>query len=185
MSSLEIILIGIILALDAFAVSISCGLSKKEVTLKEKLKVSFFFGGFQAIMPIIGYYVGNILPFNIDSLDHWIAFSLLTLIGIHMIKESVDSTKQCKINMFRTKTLLLAAIATSIDALAAGFSIYLLDANIELLIISTGLITFVLSYLGVQLGKRLGHISGIKVDLYSGVILILIGIKIVIEHSFG
>lgn len=185
MSSIEIILIAIALAMDAFAVSITCGLSTQHIKLSKILKVGLFFGGFQAIMPLIGYYAGNIIPFDISLFDHWIAFALLAFIGVHMIKESFDPCEDTeKKDIFKTKTLLIAAIATSIDALAAGFSVSLLEANIVLLVWVAGIVTLVISMTGVKIGKRFGHLLETSVELISGIVLILIGLKILIDHLF-
>lgn len=182
MKSLEIIIIAVALAMDAFAVSIACGLCKKQVSIVETLKVGLFFGGFQAIMPLIGYYAGLYIPVDFSKFDHWIAFLLLAFIGAHMIKESFEEDEECKPDMFGTKTLLIAAIATSIDALAAGFSIALLEANICLLVITTGIVTFAAGVVGVKIGKRFGHLLESRVELFSGIVLIAIGAKILIEH---
>lgn len=182
MKTTSIILLAIALAMDAFAVSITCGLQKDRANIKNSIKVALFFGIFQALMPLLGYYVGKNIPFDITKVDHWIAFGLLGFIGIHMIKESFNDDEDCKKDLFKTKTLLLAAIATSIDALAAGFSLSLLDADIKLLIITTGLVTAVLSFIGVKIGKRIGKVFESKIELISGVVLILIGLEILLEH---
>ncbi len=182
MKTLEIIIIAIALAMDAFAVSITCGLSKKSVTIPETLKVALFFGGFQALMPLLGFYTGKNLPFDIQKFDHWIAFILLFIIGLHMIKESFDQCEEESKDFFNTKTLLIAAIATSIDALAAGFSASLLNANIMVMTITAGSITFILSIIGIKVGKLFGHLLEKGVEIVSGCVLIIIGAKILVEH---
>ncbi|MGL1893164.1 MAG: manganese efflux pump MntP family protein [Spirochaetaceae bacterium] len=189
MGIIEIILIAIALAIDAFAVSITCGINTKVVRLKNILKVGLLFGLFQAVMPLIGNYAGNMIPFDITTYDHWIAFGLLSIIGIHMIKESRTKndpleTKKSTKDIFGTRTLIFAAIATSIDALAAGFSASLLNAKIILLASSAGIITLILSCIGVYLGRRIGHIFEKKAELLSGIVLILIGVNIVYRHMF-
>ena len=184
MNNIGIVLMAIALAMDAFAVSIACGLCKKKISLNKILKVGLFFGGFQAIMPLIGYYTWNLLPFDMSDYDHWIAFGLLAFIGGHMIKESFevcDDNKEKK-DLFKTKNLLLAAIATSIDALAAGFSLSILNLGILLLTITTGFVTFTMSIVGVQIGKKFGHILESRVEIISGLVLIGIGTKILIDH---
>lgn len=181
MGFIELIIISIALAMDAFAVSITCGISNKQPKASQIIKVSLFFGFFQFLMPVIGYFAGCFIPFDITLFDHWIAFGLLSFIGIHMIKESKEECEEPK-DLFRTRTLLIAAIATSIDALAAGFSVSLLDAKISLLAISAGIITFIFSFTGVKLGSKIGHHIEKKAELFSGIVLIIIGIKIVIEH---
>lgn len=173
------------LAMDAFAVSVTCGLCKNQINFSKILKVGIFFGGFQALMPLIGYYACDLLPFDISMYDHWIAFGLLAFIGVHMIKESFnndDNKNITKKDLFETKNLIIASVATSIDALAAGFSLSILNLGILLLTITTGIITLVISIFGVHIGKRFGHILGSKVELISGFVLIGIGLKILTEH---
>lgn len=186
MGIIETLLIALALAMDAFAVSITCGICGKSINVFKMLKVAIFFAAFQTIMPIIGFTVGDIIPFNIEDFDHWLAFVLLALIGGHMIKESFDKDEECDIkkDVFKTTTLILAAIATSIDALAAGFSVSILKSGISLLAISAGLITLITSFCGVVIGKKFGHIFEKKIELISGSVLILIGLKILIEHLF-
>lgn len=186
MGIIETLLISLALSMDAFAVAITCGLScKGKITpLKRILKVGLFFGFFQAIMPIIGYFAGSLIPFDITSFDHWIAFGLLAYIGIHMIKESFDHDSEVKKNCFKTSVLFISAVATSIDALAAGFSLSLLGGQIEVLTISAGLITLIVSMSGVRIGNKFGHIFEKRAEQVSGLVLILIGLKILIEHLF-
>ena len=160
MDWLNIILIGIGLSMDAFAVSITCGLSLKEIRLKHPLKVGLFFGGFQAIMPILGWLAGFGLREFIASFDHWIAFVLLAFIGGKMVWES--RKKECdeaKADPFQTLTLLGLAVATSIDALAVGLSFAFLGVTVFLPALVIGCITFAISFAGVWLGKKSG-VSG-------------------------
>lgn len=184
MGIIETLLIAIALSMDAFAVSIACGLNTKSINIYMMIKVGVYFGVFQAIMPLIGYYAGNLLPFDISTYDHWIAFGLLVLIGGHMVKESFDPDSSENKDYFGKRVLFTAAFATSIDALAAGFSASLLNAGILLLTVSAGVITLFSSSLGVRIGNRYGHIFEKKVELASGLVLILIGAKILIEHLF-
>ena len=185
MDSVSIILLAIALAMDAFAVSITCGLQNNNAKFKDAIKVALFFGFFQALMPTIGFYSGSNIPFDITVIDHWIAFILLAFIGIHMIMDSLKNDDVYKRDLLKTKTLFLAAIATSIDALAAGFSLSILNTGIKLLILSTGIITALLSFIGVKIGKRIGLVFEHRMELVSGIILILIGCKILFDHLIG
>lgn len=185
MGIIETLLIAAALSMDAFAVSIACGLNTRSINIYKMIKVGIYFGVFQAIMPLIGYYAGYLLPFDISTYDHWVAFALLALIGGHMIKESLDQdSSENNKDYFRKRVLFTAAFATSIDALAAGFSASLLNAGILLLTLSAGIITLLSSSLGVKIGNRYGHIFEKKVELAGGIVLILIGTKILIEHLF-
>lgn len=184
MRAIEIIIIAAVLAIDAFAVSIAYGINSVKCKPFKTLRVGLFFGGFQALMPIIGYYAWDILPFDMGAFDHWIAFILLLFIGVHIIKEAFESDHEDKKmrDLFNTRNLLIASIATSIDALAAGFSLSILNTGIALLSISTGIITMSLAMMGVYLGRKMGHILNNKMEVVSGIVLILIGIKILIEN---
>ncbi len=187
MGIIETLIISVALAMDAFAVSIACGISKKKISIFNIIKVGLFFGLFQGLMPFLGYIFGNLIPFDITAFDHWIAFVLLGFIGVSMIRESSgseDDDVSDKKDLFKTWTLFIAAIATSIDALAAGFSFSLLGSGIMLLVISATLITLITSIIGVIVGSRFGHIFEKKIELIAGSVLILLGIKIVIEHTF-
>lgn len=183
MNTAEILLIALALAMDAFAVSITCGICSQRITLKNVLKVALFFGGFQALMPLAGWFIGSVLSFDMSMADHWIAFGLLALIGGKMIVESREESEECK-NYFRLPTLTMAAIATSIDALAAGFSITLLGGSIMFLAASAGIIAFIMSFIGVEVGNRHGHLFEKNIELIGGLVLIGIGAKILIEHLF-
>ncbi len=184
MGIIETLLISLALAMDAFAVSITCGICGKSINTFKILKVAILFALFQTLMPIIGFYIGYLIPFDIGHIDHWIAFALLGIIGGHMIKESFNKDEDCtqKKDLFKTSTLIIAAIATSIDALAAGFSVSILKSGISLLAISAGIITLITSSLGVLIGRKFGHIFEKKIELISGSVLMLIGLKILIEH---
>lgn len=185
MQHIEIIIIGIGLAMDAFAVSVSSGVSIKKMHLKHAMLMAAFFGGFQAIMPILGWSGGIFFRDHIQSVDHWIAFGLLTLIGAKMIYESTklkdDDKKQS--DPHNIYILFTLAIATSIDALAVGITFSCLNYNIWEAAVLIGIITFVISFIGAQLGKKIGHHLGEnKIEILGGLILIGIGVKILIEH---
>ena len=177
MGIIEIILIGVGLSMDAFAVSICKGLSTQRLKPSHYLIIGAWFGGFQALMPAIGYLLGATFEKYITAFDHWIAFILLVLIGSNMIKESFSKEEEHTDASFAFKTMLLMAIATSIDALAVGVTFGLLpDVNI------IGSTTFILSGVGLKVGNVFGLRYKSKAELAGGIILILIGIKILLEH---
>lgn len=179
----ELIITAIALSMDAFAVSICKGLAMKRVTFKEMAIVGLWFGGFQALMPLIGYFLGSAFEKYIVAVDHWIAFTLLALIGVLMIRESGDKDEEKADASLGLKTMLLMAIATSIDALAVGVSYGILpNINIWVAISSIGIITFLLCMLGVKIGNVFGAKYKSKAELTGGIILILIGAKILLEH---
>jgi putative Mn2+ efflux pump MntP len=176
------ILIAFGLAMDSFSVSITNGLTRKFVKVTDALKVGGFFGFFQAIMPVFGWLAGaNVVEF-IEGFDHWIAFGLLSLIGCRMIYESIKKDAKKVFGSLSLGVLLVLSIATSIDALAVGFSLSFLKLSIVAPVIATGIITFSLSFLGMYLGSRFGRFFKNKIEILGGVILILIGINILIEH---
>ena len=185
MQYIEIIIIGIGLAMDAFAVSISSGASIKKMKLKHAFVIAAFFGGFQAIMPIIGWSGGIWFHSYIESFAHWIAFTLLLLIGLKMIHDSVktDSEEQKEeINPQNIYLLFTLAIATSIDALAVGVTFSCLTYNIWEASAIIGIVTFIISLTGALLGKKIGHHFGeSKVEVVGGLILIGIGVKIAVS----
>ncbi len=182
MRVLEIVFIGIGLAMDAFAVSICKGLSMKKLDLKKAIIIALYFGIFQAIMPLIGYFLGINLQSFVTSIDHWIAFILLSFIGGNMIKESFDDEIEKRNDKVDFKTMIILAIATSIDALAVGITFAFLNANIILSVTFIGIITFIISILGVKIGNKFGDKFQNKAELLGGIILILIGLKILLEH---
>ena len=185
MDILSILLIALGLAMDAFAVSIASGVIIRHIKVKNALTIAIFFGLFQAIMPVIGWLAGIGLRDFIAGFDHWIAFGLLCIIGCKMIYESfrLDTTEN-KIDPLNIYVLLILSIATSIDALAVGLSLSFLKVAIALPAIIIGIITFLLSFLGVYIGDKIGHFFERKIELIGGLILIGIGIKILIEHLF-
>jgi len=184
MSSLEIILIAIGLSMDAFAVSIMLGLSVKKLTFKEFLIPGLFFGFFQGLMPLIGYYAGAMFAEKIQGFDHWIAFILLGIIGGNMIKDSFskDNEEKKEHNQFAFIHMLLLAIATSIDALAVGVTFAFFEINIFIAIAIIGFTTFCISMGGVKIGNIFGIKFKSKAELAGGIILAALGIKILIEH---
>jgi len=186
MGILEILIIAIGLSMDAFAVSIGKGLSVKKVSWKNALCVGLWFGGFQALMPLIGYYLGVSFADFVSSVDHWIAFVLLCLIGGNMIREAVSKGDQCEVmdSSFGVKTMFLMAVATSIDALAAGVTFAFLNANIWISIGIIGATTFAFSVVGILIGHAVGCRFHKGAEIFGGLVLIGIGAKILIEHLF-
>lgn len=185
MSLAEIVLIGISLSMDAFAVSICKGLSLKDAKLKYMLIAGVWFGGFQALMPLIGYFLGSTFEQYVTSFDHWIAFILLGIIGGNMIKESLEKNNEEEQNAsFAFMTMLMLAIATSIDALAVGITFAFLNVNILLSVIIIGITTFVFSSIGVKAGNVFGIKYKSKAEFVGGTVLVLLGMKILIEHLF-
>jgi len=185
MTWIEIFLIGIGLSMDAFAVSVGKGLSCRKVLLKNALCAGIWFGGFQALMPLAGYFLGISFASLVQSVDHWIAFGLLLLIGGNMIREALgkDSCEKQDAS-FAFRTMFLLAVATSIDALAAGISMAFLDVNIWVAVLTIGLTTFAFSVAGLLLGHRLGCRFHKGAGILGGIVLIAIGIKILVEHLF-
>jgi len=175
MSIFELVMISIGLGMDAFAVSICKGLSLHCPSLHNKLIISCYFGVFQGIMPIIGYFIGYYFSNFISSISHYIVFAILLIIGINMIKESSTSELGTKNNDISNKNLLFLAIATSIDALAVGINIFFSSAVICI-------ITFVLCFIGVKIGSIFGNKFEKSSQILGGIILILIGLKILLEH---
>ena len=185
MDSITIVIIAVGLAMDAFVVSIISGSAYKQLHVKHTLRMALFFGAFQAFMPLIGSLAGLTLREYIAHYDHWIAFGLLVAVGGKMIYESLK-IKSAGENPDPSNilVLLVLSVATSIDALAVGITLSLIAGSIVVAVIIIGLITFVLSYLGVYIGKRFGHFFESKMEALGGVILIGIGTKILIEHLF-
>lgn len=182
MGFVELLLISIGLAMDAFAVSVGKGMTLKRVRAYHALNAGVWFGGFQALMPIIGYFVGRSFASYVTSVDHWIAFGLLVLIGFNMIRETIKGDDEAQDANFGVKTMLLMAIATSIDAMAVGVSMAFLDVNIWVSALVIGVVTLLISAMGVYLGRLFGSRLGANAGIAGGVILIGIGIKILVEH---
>lgn len=181
MSLAELIVIAIGLSMDAFAISICKGLSVPKVMLKHMLITGLWFGGGQAVMPLIGYLLGTGFHKAIESIDHWIAFVLLCLIGIGMVKESREESKRLD-DSFAPSVMLPLTIADSIDALAAGVTFAFLKVNIIPAVTLIGITTFGFSVAGIWLGNKFGEKYRSKSELLGGLVLIFIGIKILIEH---
>ena len=182
MSTLEVLIISIGLAMDAFAVSVCKGLSMKKFLIKNAIIIALYFGIFQAGMPVIGYFLGTAFSGFVEKIDHWIAFILLAIIGLNMIKESRDDEVEKRNDKIDFKTMIILAIATSIDALTVGVTFAFFNVNLIFSIICIGIITFVLSIIGVLLGVKFGDKFQNKAELLGGIILILMGLKILLEH---
>lgn len=182
MGILELILISIGLAMDAFAVAVCKGLSMKKMEWKKAVIVAFYFGGFQALMPAIGFFLGVSFEELVTKVDHWIAFILLGIIGINMIKEAFDKEKETINDSIDIKTMTILAIATSIDALAVGITFAFLKVDLLIAVTLIGVITFALSLIGVKIGNKFGDKYERKAELIGGIILILMGLKILLEH---
>lgn len=185
MDTITIVIIAVGLAMDAFVVSIVNGSTYKQLHVRHALRMALFFGAFQAIMPLIGSLAGLTLRGYILHCDHWIAFGLLGAVGAKMIYESfkIKSVEE-NLDPSNIVVLLVLSVATSIDALAVGITLSLIVSSIIAAVSIIGIVTFVLSYLGVQIGKRFGHFFESRIEALGGVILIAIGTKILFEHLF-
>ena len=186
MGFITLIFVAISLAMDAFTVSIAKGISLKEVKPKQAAKVALFFGGFQALMPFLGWLFGLSFEKYIKVFDHWIALILLGAIGGKMLYESFkedDNEEKEDNDPLNSKSLIILAIATSIDALAVGVTMAFLDVNIVLAVILIGVITFIISFSGVIIGNKVGEYLKNYAEIVGGIILILIGISIFLEHT--
>ena len=182
MSLIELFLIAVGLSMDAFAVSVCKGLAMPKCTFKKAAIVGLWFGGFQALMPAIGYILGAQFQETIASIDHWIAFVLLALIGGNMIHEALDNDEEEADASLDVKTMFLLAVATSIDALAIGITFAFLKVNIIPAVCFIGIVTFIISFAGVKIGNVFGARYKNKAEIVGGVILILLGLKILLEH---
>ncbi len=181
MGLIELFLIAVGLSMDAFAVSVCKGLAMPKCTFKKAAIVGLWFGGFQALMPAIGYVLGAQFQEAIASIDHWIAFVLLALIG-NMIHEALDNDEEEADASLDVKTMFLLAVATSIDALAIGITFAFLKVNIIPAVCFIGIVTFIISFAGVKIGNVFGARYKNKAEIVGGVILILLGLKILLEH---
>ena len=182
MSLIELFLIAVGLSMDAFAVSICKGLSVRKAEPRHSLIVGAYFGGFQALMPAIGYVLGRQFESLITSVDHWIAFVLLGIIGGNMIREALKGDAEEMDDSFTFRTMLPLAIATSIDALAMGVTFAFLQVQIVPAVLFIGVTTFVLSAVGLKVGNVFGAKYKSRAELFGGVVLVLMGIKILLEH---
>lgn len=181
MGFIELLLIAVGLSMDAFAVSVCKGLSVKKVGVKHAALAGLYFGGFQFLMPVIGYLLGFRFESVIESIDHWVAFVLLAFIGGNMIKESFGKAEELN-DDFGVKTMLLMAIATSIDALAVGITFAFLEVQILPAAGLIGMTTFLLSFVGIYIGNAFGTRYKSRAELAGGIILVVIGVKILLEH---
>ena len=188
MNLFELFVIAVGLSMDAFAVAVCKGLSVLKLEKKHMLITGLWFGGFQGLMPLIGYLLGSTFERYITPVDHWVAFVLLGIIGVNMIKESLEKDDDCECDdssdaSFSIKTMFVMAVATSIDALAVGITFALLpDVNITAAVVFIGVITFTLSCIGIKIGNVFGAKFKSKAELSGGIILILMGAKILFEH---
>lgn len=186
MDLLSVVAIGVGLSMDAFAVSITSGFVSRNLKLYQGIRMALFFGGFQFLMPVIGWFAGLTVRNYIVSFDHWLAFGLLAFIGGKMILESFQTEHRKKDSGKKSPmaipNLFLLAIATSIDALAVGLSLSFIKVSIILPSVLIGVITFCISLAGVYIGKKFGHLFEKKMEFIGGLVLIGIGIKILLEH---
>ena len=183
MSYIDLFITAVALSMDAFAVAICKGLATGNVKGKHMAITGAWFGGFQGLMPLIGYLVGSLFAVYVKAFDHWIAFGLLALIGANMIREAVSGEAEECCDSFCVKAMIPMAVATSIDALAVGVTFgFMPDVNITPAVIFIGVITFTLSAIGVKIGNVFGAKFKSKAELAGGIILILMGAKILLEH---
>ena len=180
MDLITIFVIAVGLSMDAFAVSVASGASYKQLHHRSALNIALFFGVFQAVMPIIGWLAGLTFRQMIQDYDHWVAFVLLVAIGSKMIYESFAIKKRQ--NPMDLYILLALSVATSIDALAVGITLSLLTNSIATAVIIIGLVTFIFSYAGIYLGKKIGHLFENRIEMIGGIVLITIGLKILFQH---
>ena len=181
----ELLLLALSVSMDAFAVSMCKGLSVKKARLKECMTCGVWFGGFQALMPLAGFFLGSLFAGKIEKFDHWVAFGLLAIIGANMLKEVFEKECDCcnENADFSVKTMFLMAIATSIDALAVGISLAMAgNVNIYLAVVLIGVFTGTLSAIGVKIGNIFGSRYEKKAQFVGGAVLILLGVKILLEH---
>ena len=184
MSFLELLVIAVGVSMDAFAVSICKGLSVQKVRPRHALSTALWFGGFQALMPLIGYFIGVSFADFVSAVDHWIAFVLLGMIGGKMVKESLEHDGSCEVDSdFSFRTMFVMAVATSIDALAVGVSFAFLRVNIWTAVLLIGLVTAVFSGVGVEIGNVFGCRYKSKAEFVGGAILFVMGVKILLEHT--
>ena len=182
MDLLTLLTLAVGLAMDAFAVSICKGLAMREKVLKKGIIVGLWFGGFQALMPTIGFFLGTQFKDQITSIDHWIAFVLLGRIGINMVKEALSNDEEQADDSIAVKEMFMLAVATSIDALAVGITFAFLNVHIVSAASMIGVCTFLISFVGVKIGNIFGTKYKSKAELAGGIILILLGFKILFEH---
>lgn len=180
----ELFLLAAGLSMDAFAVSICKGLAVKSVKVRHLICAGLWFGGFQALMPVVGYFLGVSFQDKIRQFDHWIAFVLLAFIGANMVKEALSGEEDDADASMRPKNMFLLAVATSIDALAVGVTFAFLNVKIVPAVTFIGVVTFAFSAAGIKIGSVFGTKYKSKAELAGGAVLILLGVKILIEHLF-
>lgn len=180
----ELIILAVGLSMDAFAVSICKGLSVRKLEIKHMALAGIWFGGFQALMPLIGYLLGSTFASYVQKFDHWIALILLAFIGLSMIKEVFGEDEEEVGDSFGAKTMFLMAVATSIDALAVGVTFAFLNVNVIFAVFTIGITTFIFSAAGIKIGNVFGLRFKSKAELAGGAILVLLGLKIFVEHMF-
>jgi len=184
MNIFNIVVIAVALAMDCFAVSVTAGFTASKIKFKQVLLMALYFGGFQGLMPVFGWFAGVGFAQIVSAFDHWIAFVLLAIIGVNMIRESFDKCSDTVIDITNHKTLFGLAVATSIDALVVGINFGLTGGELILPSVIIAAVSFVLTIFGFYLGTRFKAICKLNFELAGGVILILIGLKILIEHLF-
>lgn len=182
MNFLNIFLIAVALSFDAMAVGAANGAHHHRMPLKKALEISFYFGFFQLFMPLIGWLIGSSFQAYVTEYDHWIAFILLGILGLKMLKEAFAEDDEAKTDIHSWKILVLLSIATSIDALVVGMSLAFFAMNIALVVIIIGITTFILTLASIYLGKKFGERWGKKAEIAGGLILISIGLKILLSH---
>ncbi len=183
MGLFEIVILAVGLSMDAFAAALCQGLCMKKLSLKHTAVIALFFGGFQALMPFIGWALGRQFAAYITEFDHWIAFALLSFLGGKMMVDGLKKDGECEAcHPFSVRRVFVLAIATSIDALAAGITFAFLNTDILPTVLLIGTVTFGISFTGVAVGNRFGSGLADKADILGGVVLILIGLKILLEH---
>lgn len=182
MGLFELFVLAVGLSMDAFAVSVCKGLAMPKISFKTAATAGIWFGGFQALMPAIGYLLGYQFRDRITAIDHWIAFILLGIIGSNMIKEACSKDEECENACLSVRTMFPLAVATSIDALAVGITFAFLEVHIIAAVSFIGATTFIISAVGVRIGNIFGTKYKSKAELAGGVILILLGLKILLEH---
>ena len=185
MDVISIVLVAVSLSMDAFAVALSTGMCMKKAHLRDGVLIGLYFGGFQFLMPVIGWLLGRTVASAVQQVDHWIAFGLLVLIGGKMLYEAIKAKvndEECAVDPTAHRRLLILAIATSIDALAVGVGFAFIEVRILPVALAIGIITFTLSAMGCMLGKRLGGVFRKYAEIAGGVVLIGIGVRILAEH---
>lgn len=185
MDIISVLFLAVALAMDAFGVSVTDGIILKKIKITDAIKIGLFFGGFQFVMPCIGSFLAGFAMKYIEAVDHWIAFALLIFLGVRMIIEARKEEKEIPKNPLGVSTLFMMAIATSIDALAAGITIAAVGTPILVPAIIIGVVAFVFSFAGLYIGSKSGDILGDKAEILGGLMLIFIGVKTLVEHLIG